>query len=93
MDGRPEKADSKTERHFHIRAEEKGARQPGAQVTTLKILVVRLGGGYLKAVFPDRAEGGAKQEAIYGRDEWELAGRLKFRGIPGQIPLPGRKRA
>jgi len=41
----------------------------------LRILVVKIGGGYLKAILPDG------QETIFGRDEKERAGRLKRRGI------------
>ena len=51
-----------------------------------RILVVKMGGGYLKAILPDR------QETVFGRDEHELAGRLKLRGIWEPVSLPGRKR-
>jgi hypothetical protein len=36
---------------------------------TLRILVVKMGGCYLKAILPDR------QEATFGRDEKDLAGQ------------------
>jgi hypothetical protein len=51
-----------------------------------RILVVKIGGGYLKAILP----GG--QETIYGRDESELIGRLRFRKIPFTGLIIGRKR-
>jgi hypothetical protein len=56
---------------------------------TLKVLVLERG-GYLKALVPDRAEGGARQEAIYGRDMRELLGRLKERRISEPIQFPKR---
>jgi hypothetical protein len=42
-------------------------------MSAFKILVVRMGGGYLKAILLDG------QETVWGRDEQELAGRLKRR--------------
>ena len=39
----------------------------------LRIPLVKIGGGYLKAILLNG------QEAIFGRDEKELVGRLKFR--------------
>jgi hypothetical protein len=45
-------------------------------MASLKILVVKMGGGYLKAILPGR-----QQEIVFGRDEKELAGRLTLRGI------------
>jgi hypothetical protein len=39
----------------------------------LRIPVVRIGGGYLKAILVNG------QEIVFGRDEKELIGRLKFR--------------
>ena len=49
------------------------------------IQVVKMGGGYLKAILPVR------RETIFGRDEGELAGRLKLRGIWEPTSLPRRK--
>jgi hypothetical protein len=39
----------------------------------LRIPVLKLGGGYLKAILLNG------QETVFGRDEKELVGRLKFR--------------
>jgi hypothetical protein len=52
-----------------------------------RIVIVRMGGGYLWAIFPDR------QEHIYARDEREMNGWMKVRGIPVPIPFPARKKA
>ena len=49
-----------------------------------KILVVKMGGGYLKAILADR------QEITFGRDEKELAGGLKLRGISEPISVVKR---
>lgn len=58
---------------------------------TSRILVVRMG-GYLKAIFPDR-QAPDRHESIFGRDERELIGRMRFRGILEPLPYPvGRKR-
>jgi len=51
----------------------------------IRIRVVKMGGGYLQAISPDR------QETIFGRDERDLAGRLTFRGISESLSVPGRK--
>lgn len=40
---------------------------------SLRILVVKMGGGYLKAILMNG------QETVFGSDEKELAGRLKRR--------------
>jgi hypothetical protein len=50
----------------------------------INILVVKMGGGYLKAILPDR------REIVFGRDEKELAGRLKLRGISEPISVVKR---
>ncbi len=39
----------------------------------LRIPVVKIGGGYLKAILLNG------EETVFGRDEKELVGRLKFR--------------
>jgi hypothetical protein len=52
-----------------------------------RTLVVRMGGGYLKAILPDG------QETIFGRDEKELVGGLKRRGISEPISFAERRRA
>lgn len=62
------------------------SRAPNGNVP-LTIHVVKMGGGYLKAIVPDH------QETIFGRDERELLGRLKFRGISQPLPFPLLKRA
>jgi len=46
-----------------------------------------MGGSYLKAILLER------QETIFGRDEKELAGRMKFRRISEPLPVSVRKRA
>jgi hypothetical protein len=54
---------------------------------SVKILVVKMGGGYLKAILPSR------DETVFGRDYGELIGRLKLIGIrEPALPFPGRKR-
>ena len=53
----------------------------------LRILGVKIGGGYLKAILLNG------QEIVSGRDEKELAGRLKRRGISEPISFAERKRA
>jgi hypothetical protein len=52
----------------------------------LRIQVVRMGGGYLKALLPDR------EQTIYGRDEKELLGKLKRLRISDPISFTPRKR-
>jgi hypothetical protein len=42
-------------------------------MSELRIVIVKTGGGYLKAIVPDR------QETSYGRDEREIVDRPKFR--------------
>jgi hypothetical protein len=46
-----------------------------------------MGGGYLKAILPDR------DETVFGRDEREIFGKLKLIGIREPISIQGRKRA
>ena len=53
----------------------------------LRIGIVRMGGGYLKAILLDR------QETVFGRDEREAFGKLKLIGIREPISIQGRKRA
>jgi hypothetical protein len=55
-------------------------------MSALRILVVKMGGGYLKALLPDR------YETVFGRDVWEIAGRLKLIGIKEATLLVARKR-
>jgi len=52
----------------------------------LRILAVKMGGGYLKAILPRR------RETVFGRDLGELAGRLKLLGIREPIAIVERKR-
>ena len=42
---------------------------------SLRVVVVKMGGGWLKALLPHR------EETVFGRDERELSGRLKSIGI------------
>jgi len=51
-----------------------------------RIVLVRMGGGYLKAILPHR------RETVFGRDDGELAGRLKLLGIRLPIAIAERKR-
>jgi hypothetical protein len=53
----------------------------------LRIRIVSMGGGYLKAILPDR------HETVFGRDEREILGKLKLIGIREPISIQGRKRA
>ena len=53
----------------------------------LRIRIVRMGAGYLKAILPDR------DETVFGRDEREIFGKLKLIGIREPISIQGRKRA
>ena len=53
---------------------------------SLRILVVRMGGGYLKAILQGR------EETVFGRDEDHLAGRLKSIGIRDAVFVAGRKK-
>jgi hypothetical protein len=43
------------------------------ELSAVRIPVVKMGGGYLKAILLNG------QETVFGRDEKELAGRLKLR--------------
>jgi hypothetical protein len=52
----------------------------------LRIVVVKISGGSFKAILPDG------QETIIGRDEKELLGRLKRRGISDPIEFPHCRR-
>jgi hypothetical protein len=54
---------------------------------SLRIVIVKMGGGYLKAILADR------QESVFGRDEREIVGKLKLIGIREPISIQGRKRA
>jgi hypothetical protein len=54
-------------------------------MNSLRVVVVKMGGGYLKAILPDR------EESVFGRDEHELFGRLKSRGISQPLQFPARK--
>jgi hypothetical protein len=51
------------------------------------IFVVRIGGGYLKALLPQT------RETIFGCDVREIAGRLKLKGISDAILIRGKTRA
>jgi hypothetical protein len=53
----------------------------------VRIRIVRMGGGYLKAILLDR------QESVFGRDEREIFGKLKLIGIREPVPVQGRKKA
>jgi hypothetical protein len=53
----------------------------------IRIRVVKMGGGYLKALLPDR------QETVFGRDYRELDGRLKRLQFREKITLVERKSA
>jgi hypothetical protein len=46
--------------------------QTVSHVAAVRILVVKMGGGYLKALLPNA-------ETVFGADIRELIGRLKFR--------------
>ena len=52
----------------------------------LRISVVKMGGGYLKALLPHR------YETVFGRDVGEIVGRLKLIGIKEATLLIARKR-
>jgi len=52
-----------------------------------KIVLVRIGGCYLKAILPNR------EETVYGRDVYELAGRLKLLGFKQAMDLIKRELA
>jgi hypothetical protein len=49
---------------------------------SLKILVLRMGGGYWRAILLNG------QETVFGRDLEELIGRLKHR--PSALPVPAQ---
>ncbi|MGA2299884.1 MAG: hypothetical protein ABSG77_04215 [Candidatus Acidiferrum sp.] len=51
-----------------------------------RIAIVKMGGGYLKAILPRR------HETVFGRDERELAGRLKLLGIRDPLAIADRRR-
>jgi hypothetical protein len=51
-----------------------------------KNLVMKMGGGYLKALLPHR------DETVFGRDVQELSGRLKLIGFRDSMSLIARKR-
>lgn len=51
-----------------------------------RIIVVKMGGGYLKAILPRR------RETVFGRDDGELAGRLKLLGMRLPIAIAERNR-
>ncbi len=51
-----------------------------------KIIVVKMGGGYVKAILPCR------RETVFGRDNGELAGRLKLMGMRLPMAIAERKR-
>jgi hypothetical protein len=51
-----------------------------------KKLVMKMGGGYLKALLPHR------HETVLGRDVQELSGRLKLIGFRDPKSLIARKR-
>lgn len=55
----------------------------------LKIVVVKMGGGWLKAILPHR------EESVFGCDEYQLSSRLKQIGIrePILTGIGGRKKA
>jgi hypothetical protein len=53
---------------------------------TARIVIVKMGGGYVKAVLPRR------RETVFGRDDGELAGRLKLLGIRLPMTIAERKR-
>jgi hypothetical protein len=54
-----------------------------------RILVVKMGGGYLKAILSSD-----RRESVFGCDEQELAGRLKQRGMTlPKYPALRRKKA
>jgi hypothetical protein len=55
-------------------------------MAALKVPVVKIGGGYLKAILLNG------QETVWGRDEKDLAGRLR-RGISEPVSFAERKRA
>jgi hypothetical protein len=50
------------------------------------ILVVQRGGGYVKAILPRR------RETVFGRDDGELAGRLKTLGFRDPLAMMKRKK-
>lgn len=52
-----------------------------------KVDVVKIGGGYLKAIVRDG------EETVIGRDYGELIGRLKRIGFKEPLLLPGKKKA
>ncbi len=52
----------------------------------IRIRVAKMGGGYLKAILPHRPE------TVFGRDDGELAGRLKLLGIREPVAIAERKR-
>lgn len=54
-----------------------------------RVLIVRMGGGWLKAILPHR------EETVFGRDEYQLSSRLKQIGIrePVLIAIGARKKA
>jgi hypothetical protein len=51
----------------------------------LSIRVVRMDGGYLKAILP------GQQETVFGRDNRELDGKLKRLGMREKLKLEERK--
>jgi hypothetical protein len=53
---------------------------------SLRIPVVRMGGGYLKAILQGR------EETVFGRDEDHLVGRLKSIGIRDAVFIGRRKK-
>jgi hypothetical protein len=53
----------------------------------VRIVIVKMGRGYLKAILPDR------QETVYGRDEHEILGKLKQIGSREPVSVQGRKKA
>ena len=51
----------------------------------LRVRVVKMGGGYLKALLP------GQQETVFGKDYRELDGKLKRLGMREKIKLEERK--
>lgn len=56
-------------------------------MSVLRVIVVRIGGGWIKALLPHR------RETVFGRDEDQLAGRLKSIGIRDVVFVGRRKNA
>ena len=85
MDGSAEKADSETEWKFQIGSEEigpvRGSTEGVLKTGSLRIPVLKMGGGYLRAILRNG------RETVFGRDERELIGRLKRRPeVVGVLP-------